>query len=127
MPFSLVLLPRTSKRQKLRPLPALPILCLHPAPLLLSYPLWIIHNSARPTIILVNDWYSDYYYDDDVDDKTAAAVAAVVAPPSSTVFVGNLSWGTTSEDLKAFMSSLGEVVSAEVQSHADSGRSKGWG
>ncbi|CAM9618725.1 unnamed protein product, partial [Ectocarpus sp. 13 AM-2016] len=46
---------------------------------------------------------------------------------SSTVFVGNLSWGTTSEDLRTFMGSLGEVVSAEVQSHADSGRSKGWG
>lgn len=64
-----------------------------------------------------------------------AAVAAVVAPPvpavaapvSSTVFVGNLSWGTTSEDLRNFMGSLGEVVSADVQSHADSGRSKGWG
>ncbi|CAN0548400.1 unnamed protein product, partial [Ectocarpus sp. 12 AP-2014] len=40
---------------------------------------------------------------------------------------GNLSWGTTSEDLRTFMGSLGEVVSAEVQSHADSGRSKGWG
>ncbi|CAN0591061.1 unnamed protein product [Laminaria digitata] len=57
---------------------------------------------------------------------TLAAVAAV-APVSSTVFVGNLSWGTTSDDLRAFMCSLGEVVSAEVQSHADSGRSKGWG
>lgn len=54
-------------------------------------------------------------------DSTAAA------PASSTVFVGNLSWSTTSDDLKAFMASLGEVVSAEVQSHADSGRSKGWG
>lgn len=46
---------------------------------------------------------------------------------NSTVFVGNLSWSTTSDDLRAFMASLGEVVSAEVQSHADSGRSKGWG
>ena len=43
------------------------------------------------------------------------------------MFVGNLSWGTTSEDLRNFMGSLGEVVSADVQSHADSGRSKGWG
>lgn len=53
--------------------------------------------------------------------------AATPHVSNSTVFVGNLSWGTTSEDLRAFMSALGEVVSAEVQSHADSGRSKGWG
>lgn len=52
---------------------------------------------------------------------------AAAAPVSSTVFVGNLSWGTTSDDLRVFMATLGEVVSAEVQSHADSGRSKGWG
>lgn len=53
--------------------------------------------------------------------------AAAAPVSSSTVFVGNLSWGTTSDDLRAFMASLGEVLSAEVQSHADSGRSKGWG
>ncbi|CAM9642995.1 unnamed protein product [Ascophyllum nodosum] len=53
--------------------------------------------------------------------------AAASSISSSTVFVGNLSWSTTSEDLREFMATLGEVVSAEVQSHADSGRSKGWG
>jgi RNA recognition motif-containing protein len=45
-----------------------------------------------------------------------------------TVFVGNLSWSTTNEGLQQFMSSSGiACVSGEVQSHADSGRSKGWG
>ncbi|KAG5180815.1 hypothetical protein JKP88DRAFT_270148 [Tribonema minus] len=44
-----------------------------------------------------------------------------------TVFVGNLSWNTTSEELRDFMASQGEIVSSEVQCHADSGRSKGWG
>ncbi|CAM9724097.1 unnamed protein product, partial [Choristocarpus tenellus] len=66
---------------------------------------------------------------------TPTAPLPIVLPPpqqpgalaSSTVFVGNLSWSTTSDDLRNFMSSVGEVVSAEVQSHADSGRSKGWG
>lgn len=47
---------------------------------------------------------------------------------STTLFVGNLSWDTTNESLQAFMTAGGvNWMSAEVQSHADSGRSKGWG
>jgi RNA recognition motif-containing protein len=44
-----------------------------------------------------------------------------------TVFVGNLAWNTTDEELRDFMAQSGTVTSATVQSHADSGRSKGWG
>mmetsp|Transcript_14431 Transcript_14431/g.18917 ORF Transcript_14431/g.18917 Transcript_14431/m.18917 type:complete len:290 (+) Transcript_14431:237-1106(+) len=43
------------------------------------------------------------------------------------VFVGNLAWSTTDEELNEFMSKAGTVVSAEIQTHEDTGRSKGWG
>ena len=41
-------------------------------------------------------------------------------------FVGNISWTTTGEDLLAYLSAAGNVVSSEVMAHADTGRSKGW-
>lgn len=44
-----------------------------------------------------------------------------------TVYVGNLSWSATNEELTNLMSSAGMVVSCEIQVHQDSGRSKGWG
>uniref|UniRef100_A0A7S2V6P6 RRM domain-containing protein n=1 Tax=Fibrocapsa japonica TaxID=94617 RepID=A0A7S2V6P6_9STRA len=50
-----------------------------------------------------------------------------MATEMKTVFVGNLKWSTTNEELQEFMSQCGNVVSADVQAHADSGRSKGWG
>lgn len=43
------------------------------------------------------------------------------------IFIGNLAWSTTIEKLKAFAEQAGEVVSAEVMRHEDTGRSKGWG
>jgi RNA recognition motif-containing protein len=43
------------------------------------------------------------------------------------VFVGNLAWNTTADELRNFMSSVGTVLDSTVQCHADSGRSKGWG
>lgn len=43
------------------------------------------------------------------------------------MFVGNLSWSTTDEQLMSFAAAAGSVVSAKVQLHADSQRSKGWG
>ena len=43
------------------------------------------------------------------------------------VFIGNLAWGTTEEGLRAFASSVGPVLSVQIQTHADTGRSKGWG
>lgn len=43
-----------------------------------------------------------------------------------TLFVGNLSWATTNEELSEFMANYGTVASCQVQAHADTGRSKGW-
>ncbi|KAJ1913807.1 hypothetical protein H4219_005057 [Mycoemilia scoparia] len=46
---------------------------------------------------------------------------------SAKVFVGRLSWGTTSEDLTSYFSTFGEVVDAIVIKERDTGRSKGFG
>ena len=43
------------------------------------------------------------------------------------VYVGNLSYGTSSEDLRTLFEEFGEVTSANVISDRDSGRSKGFG
>eukprot|EP01033_Poteriospumella_lacustris_P001142 gene1142-836_t len=43
------------------------------------------------------------------------------------VFVGNLTWTTTDEDLVTFLSQQGNVLKAEVQRYEDTKRSKGWG
>jgi len=43
------------------------------------------------------------------------------------VVVRNLPWSVTSEMLKGTFEQIGTVVEAVVVSHADSGRSKGWG
>ena len=45
----------------------------------------------------------------------------------ATIFIGNLAWGTTQDDLHAAVSAAGNVLSCELMFHADSGRSKGWG
>ena len=46
---------------------------------------------------------------------------------SCTVFVGNLTWSTSNEQLQEFAAPVGRVVSAEVKRHEDTARSKGWG
>ena len=43
------------------------------------------------------------------------------------VYVGNLSYSTSSEDLRELFEAFGEVTSANVISDRDSGRSKGFG
>ena len=43
------------------------------------------------------------------------------------VYVGNLSYGTSSSDLRELFEAFGEVTSANVISDRDSGRSKGFG
>uniref|UniRef100_A0A6U4FSY9 RRM domain-containing protein n=1 Tax=Phaeomonas parva TaxID=124430 RepID=A0A6U4FSY9_9STRA len=43
------------------------------------------------------------------------------------IYIGNLTWDTTDEELLEFLGSVGEVLNASVQRHADSQRSKGWG
>ncbi|MDA1013734.1 MAG: RNA-binding protein, partial [Planctomycetota bacterium] len=46
---------------------------------------------------------------------------------SKNLFVGSLSWDTTSESLEAAFSRFGTVTSAKVITDRDSGRSKGFG
>lgn len=43
------------------------------------------------------------------------------------LFVGSLSWGVKDDDLKDFFSSAGTVVSANVITDRDTGRSEGFG
>jgi RNA recognition motif-containing protein len=43
------------------------------------------------------------------------------------LFIGNLSWEVTSEDLKAFFSSFGNVIDAVVIKDKMTGRSRGFG
>lgn len=46
---------------------------------------------------------------------------------SKVVFIGNLSWTTNNDQLFEFLSTSGNVSSAQVQRHEDTNRSKGWG
>jgi len=43
------------------------------------------------------------------------------------LYVGNLAYSTTSDDLRELCETYGEVISADVISDRDSGRSKGFG
>jgi RNA recognition motif-containing protein len=43
------------------------------------------------------------------------------------IYVGNLSYSLTEEDLKLAFSEYGEVISAKIVMDRDSGRSKGFG
>ena len=43
------------------------------------------------------------------------------------IFVGNLSYSTTDDSLRAFFESHGEVASAKVITSRESGRSRGFG
>ena len=46
---------------------------------------------------------------------------------SKRLYVGNLSWTTTNDSLRAFFAAVGQVVSAEVVMNRFDGRSKGFG
>jgi RNA recognition motif-containing protein len=43
------------------------------------------------------------------------------------LYVGNLPWGATDADLEALFSGIGPVMSANVITDRDSGRSRGFG
>lgn len=47
--------------------------------------------------------------------------------PAARLFVGQLSWDTTTESLTAFFENVGEVVDAIVMTDRDTGRSRGFG
>ena len=42
------------------------------------------------------------------------------------VVVSNLAWTTDEHELTAALGAAGQVLSVEIQRHADTGRSKGW-
>ena len=44
-----------------------------------------------------------------------------------TLYVGNIPWSTTEEELKAFFSEQGEVFSARIITERGTGRSRGYG
>ncbi|MBX6376952.1 MAG: RNA-binding protein [Clostridia bacterium] len=46
---------------------------------------------------------------------------------SKTLYVGNLPWSVTEEDLLAFFSQQAEVISARVVTDRETGRSRGFG
>ena len=43
------------------------------------------------------------------------------------IYVGNLSWGTSSDDLENLFAKIGTVESAQVITDRDGGRSRGFG
>lgn len=74
-----------------------------------------------------------------VEETAAPAEAEVTEAPAKSaahgsaadvnakLFVGNLSWGTNDQSLRAAFEPFGEVVSAEVIIERGTGRSKGFG
>lgn len=46
---------------------------------------------------------------------------------SKTLYVGNLPWSTTEEDLKSVFSNSAEVVGVRIITDRETGRSKGFG
>lgn len=46
---------------------------------------------------------------------------------TKTLYVGNLPWSTTEEDLAAFFGATGEVKSTRIITDRESGRSRGFG
>jgi RNA recognition motif-containing protein len=46
---------------------------------------------------------------------------------AKTLYVGNLPWTTTPEDLSSFFSSYGEVVSSRIIKDKETNRSRGFG
>lgn len=46
---------------------------------------------------------------------------------TTTLYVGNLPWNTTTEDLSSFFGQYGEVVSSRIITDRETGRSRGFG
>ncbi len=47
--------------------------------------------------------------------------------PNKKIYVGNLQWKTTEDELKELFSTFGTVVSAQIIKDRDTGRSRGFG
>lgn len=46
---------------------------------------------------------------------------------TKTLYIGNLPWATTQEDLTELVAQFGEVISARIASDRETGRSRGFG
>lgn len=46
---------------------------------------------------------------------------------TKTLYVGNLPWATTSDDLSALFGAYGEILSARIATDRETGRSRGFG
>lgn len=46
---------------------------------------------------------------------------------AATLYVGNLPWNTTSEDLNTFFGEYGQVISSRIITDRETGRSRGFG
>lgn len=46
---------------------------------------------------------------------------------AATLYVGNLPWNTTSEDLNSFFGEYGQVISSRIITDRETGRSRGFG
>lgn len=46
---------------------------------------------------------------------------------TKTVYVGNLPWATTQDDLTALFGAYGEIISARIATDRETGRSRGFG
>lgn len=53
--------------------------------------------------------------------------AATVVPGGTNVFISNLPWSLSAQDLYALVLPFGEVISIDLKKHAETGKSKGWG
>ena len=59
--------------------------------------------------------------------EATTAAAVVFAAEYFTVFISNLAWTTSEDDIFALACSYGEIESIEIKRHADTHKPKGWG
>ena len=62
----------------------------------------------------------------DVNGAAAATNGGAAAGESVTVFVGNLSWSASEDDIKKHFKDCGKIVSVRIGMDAATGRSKGY-
>jgi RNA recognition motif-containing protein len=60
-------------------------------------------------------------------DNTHYTGRSAAARHCATVYVGNLSWQTTEDDLAALFEGLGPLVNVRVIQNSQTGRSRGYG